>query len=267
MVRLVTAPLCEWRLHHLLCKLGRSNVQYLYWIDEVATVNKYKKKKLYPGHLITNSIYSTLSSVFVFGVHEKKSNQFIADFETIVKEMERNEMKEVNSYRNMKWIVRATRETETERNVLDRWKNEYERIPNRVNVIFRSLNSGTFSVDASKMQFDINICDTHVPHWRKQWVKNGKHLFLLLHQLFTFLICFFPLLRSLALFQCDMQTISMLAIGWKTFRWNIFTSLFERFYCIKINRKVHYDFPRALNAPLFHTAVNNAKEKWRVLHK
>lgn len=132
---------------------------------------------------------------------------------------------------------------------LVQWKNKCERNPNRVNVIFRSNRKivNFWSMHRKTAEFDINICDTHVPHWRKQceW-KNGNvfsrfvsHLFLFRDRLLFLLLCYF--------FCCNSQTkFSILPFGRGKHLLAIFlsVSVAERFYCIKINQKVHYDFPR-----------------------
>lgn len=63
-------------------------------------------------------------------------------------------------------------------------KNKYERNPNRVNVACTALGKIEHfrTMQNSKMQFDINICDTHVPHWRKQCEsEKRKHHFVFWH--------------------------------------------------------------------------------------
>lgn len=105
------------------------------------------------------------------------------------------------------------------------------------------------------MQFDINICDTHVPHWRKQCEsEKRKHPFFL-HSIvefslasivFTFYFCI--IFCWFIFYRCFLSmgraSIFNFCYWFQTFTETFLCRWPKRFYCIKINRKVHYDFPR-----------------------
>lgn len=147
-----------------------------------------------------------------------------------------------------------------------------------------------FSVSLSrcascKMQFDINICDTHVPQWRKQcdWKTDVTFSLYLVRSSFMQLSVS-PF--AFAIFQVFFYFPHVPSIGWfffltklqyannfqfshsgKTFaswKTNFFCRCLNVFTALKLTEKVHYDFSRVVRFGAWKTMP---KEKWRVLHK